>query len=291
MRPRWAFDAALALSLPVLALFDFWTGPDFGFSLFYLVPVAMAAWRIAGPLPIVLAVGSAACWLAAYAPFHGLNLVSAWNAFTRLTMYVALALLTQRLRRNRDDLSSLNRQLEVLLHQERELARTDPLTGLPNRRMFDDALGRAVARNHRDGSPVSVGLLDLDHFKRLNDTRGHAAGDDALRAVAAALKSVIRAGDIAARLGGDEFAILLHDCDDAAAAPAARRILDGVRAALAPFGLRELDVTAGVICFARLPTDGSAILADADRALYAAKNEGRGRLVIEFSEPSPSQHR
>jgi len=285
VRPRWALDAALALSLPILTLFDFWTGPDFGFSLFYLLPVGTAAWRLAGPLPLALAVASAACWLVADVPFHGLSLVSAWNAFTRLTMYVALALLTQRVRRNRDDLSSLNGQLETLLHQERELARTDPLTGLANRRMFDDALRRAVSRNQRDGAGIAVGLLDLDNFKRLNDTRGHAAGDEALRAVAAAMRAVMRAGDIAARLGGDEFAILLHDCDETGAEAAATRVFDAVRGALQPFGLRELGVTAGVACFARLPAEGGMILAQADRILYGAKSGAKGRLVMRAVPP------
>ena len=280
MRSPWVVGALLTSVLPVLALLDYWSGPDFGFSLFYLVPVATAAWRVTGPLPVLLAISSAVCWLAAEMPFQALDAVLLWNAFTRLTMYLALALLIQRVRRNRDDLASLNRQLESLLREERELARTDSLTGLANRRMFDDALHRAAARSQRDGSPVAVGLLDLDHFKRLNDTRGHAAGDEALRAAAAALKSAIRAGDVAARLGGDEFAILLHDCDEGAANAAARRVHDAVTGTLTAFGLRELGVTAGLACFARLPMQTDAILAEADQALYAAKAAGKGRLVI-----------
>ena len=280
MRSSWGLGAALTSALPILALLDYLSGPAFGFSLFYLVPVAIAAWRIAGPFPIGLAIGSAGCWLAADVPFHGLNAISLWNAFTRLTMYLALAVLIQRVRRNRDDLASLNRQLEDLLQQERELARTDSLTGLANRRMFDDALHRAASRNRRDGSPAAVGLLDLDHFKQLNDTRGHATGDDALRAAAAALKSVIRAGDVAARLGGDEFAILFHDCDETAANAAAARVRDAMAAALASFGLRELGVTAGLACFVRLPDRTDSILAEADRALYEAKGAGKGRVVV-----------
>jgi diguanylate cyclase (GGDEF)-like protein len=270
----------LAACLPALAIFDYWSGPDFGFSLFYLVPIGVAAWRLSGSLPIVLAVASAACWLAADLPYHGATMFSLWNGFTRLAMYLAFALLTQRVRRNRDDLASLNRQLESLLRHERELARTDPLTGLPNRRLFDDALRRAVARNRRDGKPVAIGVFDLDHFKRLNDTRGHAVGDDALRSVAAALTSVVRAGDVAARLGGDEFAVVFHDCDAAAAHAAAARVLDAVMASLSAYATRDLGVTAGVGCFSRLPDDLAAIVAEADRALYAAKRGGRGRVIV-----------
>lgn len=280
MRVPAALLVTLTFVLPLLALLDYWSGPEFGFSLFYLVPVGIAAWRTAGSGAIVIAVLSAGCWLAADSAYHGLTLVSAWNGLTRLTLYVALAVLTRRVRRSRDDLAALNRQLESLLRQEQALARTDPLTGLPNRRMLESALQAAIARNRRSGLPLAIGVFDLDHFKRLNDTAGHAVGDAALRAVAAALTPVLRTGDVAARLGGDEFSILFHDCDETAAAAAGMRVIDAIGRALEPFQSRGLGVTGGVACFDHADDDIQAMIAAADQAMYDAKGEGKGRLAI-----------
>jgi diguanylate cyclase (GGDEF)-like protein len=280
MRAQVGAIVALFAMLPALAFLDYLSGPDFGFSIFYLIPVGIAAWRIAGPTSIVLAVASAGCWVTADAAYHGLTAVAAWNGFTRLTMYVTLAVLARRVRRNRDDLDALNRQLAALLRQEQALARTDSLTGLANRRSFEDALQAALARNRRAGSPIAVGLFDLDHFKRLNDTQGHAVGDAALREVAAALSSVVRGGDVAARFGGDEFAVLFHECDHAAAQTVGRRILETIRAALERFQLRGLDVSGGVACFERVPEDTGSMIAEADGALYEAKSAGKGCLAI-----------
>ena len=288
MQFRWALTALLALAVSSLGVLDYWSGPDFGFSLFYLVPVAYAAWRLAGSSAMLLAVLSAACWLAADAPYHGVNAISLWNALTRLTLYVTLAVLLNRVRHNREELTALNRELQNLLRQEQALARTDPLTALANRRMFEDALHTAMARTRRLATPIAVGLFDLDNFKRLNDTSGHAAGDAALRAVAAALMAVTRSGDVAARLGGDEFAVLFHDCDETAARVVATRVLDAIKAALPRCDVRELGVSGGVACFERVPEDPSAILTAADRALYAAKAATGARLVVQRGDRGAS---
>src|SRR5262249_48733125 len=135
--------ALLVLSVVVLGALDYLTGPDFGFSLFYLIPVAYAAWRMRGSLAVSLAVLSAVAWFSADTPYHGIVATSIWNSFTRLAMYVSIAWLMSRVRRDRQELTSLNRRLEGLLEAEQELSRTDALTGLANGRLFDDALRRA----------------------------------------------------------------------------------------------------------------------------------------------------
>ena len=108
--------------------------------------------------------------------------------------------------------SNLRRQLTRVLTETALEARTDKLTGLANRRSWEEGLAREISRQNRDGRPLSVLLIDLDHFKDLNDTYGHAAGDTALAGVAGILRGQARQSDILARVGGEEFALLLVDC-------------------------------------------------------------------------------
>ena len=165
--------------------------------------------------------------------------------------------------------------------QIRHMALHDPLTGLPNRVLFQDRLANALARARRHGSEVAVMLLDLDHFKDVNDTLGHSVGDKLLREVASRLSEVARASDTWARLGGDEFALVQEGLrgSEGASVMAAR-----VLAALdAPFRIdgHELEV-AGSLGVTIYPTDGDSaerLVRNADVALYRAKAAGRGRFA------------
>jgi len=162
------------------------------------------------------------------------------------------------------------------------LARTDPLTGLANRRHFMEMLEREADRCQRYLRPVSIVLLDLDHFKAVNDTHGHAAGDDVLREAARVLRSVCRDVDLAARLGGEELALLLPETESAGARAAAERVREqfGAVQHRSPAG-RSFTVTASLgVATAASSCDGEALLQTADDALYRAKSEGRDRVVV-----------
>ena len=149
-------------------------------------------------------------------------------------------------------------------------ARTDELTALPNRRAWDEAVEREIARARRTGEPLCVALLDLDHFKAFNDTHGHLAGDAHLRQTAAAWRRELRSIDVLARYGGEEFGVLLPSCDP----ERGREVIDRVRFAT-PNGETA---SAGVVLFDG-KEGGQSLLARADAALYRAKHAGRATTV------------
>ena len=159
-------------------------------------------------------------------------------------------------------------------------SRTDELTGLANRRAVAEALERALAQSARHGHDLAVLMIDLDHFKAINDAFGHDGGDTALQAAASALRAVTRGGDLAGRWGGEEFIVLANHVDAAAAAAAAERIRTAIAAAVLPPDLRNARLTAS-IGIALLSDGGANLVERADAALYQAKRDGRDRCVFE----------
>ena len=157
-------------------------------------------------------------------------------------------------------------------------AATDALTGLPNSRALRDTLKRMIAHAGRTLAPFSIILLDLDHFKRINDAHGHDRGDDALAAVGDVLSTAVRASDYAGRYGGEEFLVLLPDTDREGALVVAEKIRQAI-ARIRLHGLdRPLSASLGVASLPSDGVDGDALLRLADRALYAAKAAGRNRV-------------
>jgi diguanylate cyclase (GGDEF)-like protein len=169
-------------------------------------------------------------------------------------------------------LTGANEQLAEANRQLRELSITDPLTGLANRRAFGDRLALEVERARRTGQPLALVLLDLDHFKRLNDTLGHLEGDAALVMAARALAEGRRVGDLVARFGGEEFALLLPGVALADAVVVAERVRRGVEEARLPAGCTA---SLGVACLPEHASDGRGLISAADGALYEAKAAGR----------------
>jgi diguanylate cyclase (GGDEF)-like protein len=170
-------------------------------------------------------------------------------------------------------MAQLLRHIEQQSRKVRELARLDELTGLPNRRAWNDELPRILERARRDNAPVSVALLDLDHFKRFNDAYGHPAGDRLLKEAAAAWHGAIRGVDTLARYGGEEFIVLLPHCGTEEAVQVLTRAL-----AATPLGQT---FSAGVATWNQTETSDE-LIARADAVLYAAKAAGR-RCVLASS--------
>ena len=169
-----------------------------------------------------------------------------------------------------------------LLEANRRLALHDGLTNLLNRRAFDEALDRAVSQANRTGQPLSLLMIDLDHFKQLNDTYGHTAGDIALQAAAAEIRLQVRGGDLAARYGGEEFAVVLPDTDGAAAFRMAERVRKALCDRVIKAGDERINVTAscGVSGTDLGYLNARDLLHSADEALYASKETGRNRTSL-----------
>lgn len=184
------------------------------------------------------------------------------------------------------ELIEVTQQLAAANDRLQQISLTDGLTGLANRRHFDQVLQQEWGRAVRNRTPLSLILADVDHFKRFNDTYGHQEGDSCLTMVAEALgECANRSSDLAARYGGEEFALILPDTDSEGARAVGERLLANVTARAIPHGASSVgpivSISAGVASL--IPGDelaASALIAAADQALYQAKETGRGRIML-----------
>ena len=206
------------------------------------------------------------------------NVYHEWFQWAGLAGVLPLfAMIGGRISRLRERLRLSNEELRTALGAVRQMATHDHLTGLPNRVLFNEELQRALARAERHGRPVTLFFMDLDRFKKINDTLGHQFGDRVLQEAAKRLSGCVREGDILARLGGDEFVLLVEELGDPVAlADIARKLLAAV-ADLGRIDGQDLNISLSIgIC--AYPTDGrdaKSLLAGADIAMYRAKEQGR----------------
>lgn len=208
-----------------------------------------------------------------------------------LTLHTPMAELIARmgtaLRRQRR-----SRQLRTSRDRAMLVAVTDPLTGLYNRAYFHEALGVEFRRAQRYKHPMSLVLLDLDHFKQVNDTLGHTAGDQALREVSTRLRQTARSTDVVARHGGEEFAMILPETDleqGLIAAERFRAAVDGAVVRGARGGSRVLTLSAGVGCYPAHASSVTELIELIDAALYKAKRLGRNRVCAVSNVPEPKE--
>ena len=158
-----------------------------------------------------------------------------------------------------------------------ELAAIDGLTGLANRREFDRVLAREVSRTERSSESLSLIVFDVDHFKSINDSRGHLAGDQVLRSIGSVLAAAVRDMDMVARYGGEEFAVILPRCDQNDAIGVIERITGSLRR---HDGLVGVTLSSGVATMPVNARDGRSLVAAADEALYESKRTGRNRYSV-----------
>lgn len=256
------------LLLAALLLLDSLTGFEVSFSVFYLAPVLLAGGTISLRAGQAMAVASAAAWgYLDHASGHAYSAawIPVWNSAVRLAFFLIINELVERVRQ---------------AHQrELTFASTDSLTGIANGRVFKEQVNQTIAQMRRHQRPFTVAYIDLDRFKQVNDTFGHAEGDRLLRAVAISIQDHLRASDQLARLGGDEFGILMPETT----VEQARASLERLAARLRPqVGERwGVGATFGAVTFTRAPQDYDSALRMADNLMYRGKAEGRGRVLME----------
>lgn len=273
------FLLIVGLLLVVLqGLINYWAGPDLSFTIFYVLTIALVAWLVGRRAGIIMA---AVCALSYFvteklgAHFDTAPFLPYLNATTRLGEFLFVAYFASALRRS--------------LEHERELARTDHLTGLLNRRSFMEAAHHEIIRARRFPHPFTVAYMDVDNFKTVNDQHGHSTGDAVLRELSHTIKQHLREIDVVARLGGDEFVILMPETDDAAAAVVMRRVQQQIATVVARGGW-PISFSIGVVTWTTPPRTVDFMLKRADDAMYAVKNDGKNRVAhLKLSgEPVPS---
>ncbi|MEO8385965.1 MAG: GGDEF domain-containing protein [Betaproteobacteria bacterium] len=193
----WLILTAFLL-VGIVGSIDYITGFELSFAFFYLIPIAYAAWYVGLNVSLVVSLLAASVWLAVdYATGHTYSQawMPFWNVSTRLASFVTVAFLFSALK------ASLNTQ--------RQLLRVDSLTGVKSLRAFEEEANFMLDTAARHQLPISLGYIDLDGFKSLNDSMGHAVGDEVLKATGTQLNALCRRGDIVARIGGDEFVVML----------------------------------------------------------------------------------
>jgi diguanylate cyclase (GGDEF)-like protein len=275
--------------LVVLEWLNETTGPDYALSFLYLAPVGLTAWWFGRAAAVVVGVCAAATWLLTEMAWRPLDTPIAvlWNTLSLLVIFISVGLLVGRIRRDREHILATNRRLSELLGRESTLARTDPITELPNWRAFEEQLGREIARARRSGDFLCVGYIDLDNFKQVNDHYGHGAGDALLRRIAAALRDLLRPEDALARVGGDEFAFAMSSAAPACLDEVGERLIERVRKIGTDFPSAHLGASVGMVCGLPLQLGQEDLMALADKAMYQAKHAGKGRVrVLAFGEES-----
>ena len=249
-----------------LGIMDFLMGPDLSFSVFYAMPIMLATWYGGKWVGLILTVVSAGIWLSAdllaYPEYSGL-FVPVWNTLVRISFFMIIWLL----------LLIVHKKLIL----EESLADTDPLTGLANRRFFQEQLDREYDRARRHPEPFTIAYIDLDNFKYVNDSMGHDVGDELLQVVASNLAMNIRSTDFAARLGGDEFSVLFPILD----AGTATSVLEKLQAELLE-AMKEkswpVTFSIGVVTFTQVKDTSRDMLKMVDDLMYEVKKSGKNNI-------------
>ena len=261
----WQRGAACLASIGVIMLigaFRISTHAEFAFASLVVLPVLVIAWVGGVRNGLIVALLAAAMWVVADIAIER-QFSAPWipwaNAVTWWVTYSMVAFLAA--------------QVHLQFEREHELASRDALTGLDNRRSFLDAGTREVERSKRYKRSLAVVFLDLDDFKQLNDNRGHAVGDAALRTTGKTLLDTVRSSDRVARLGGDEFAILLPEIGYNSAVEAGRKLSVAVHTALQEFA--PVTCSIGIAWFGEIDRSFTEMLNVADRMMYDVKASGK----------------
>jgi diguanylate cyclase (GGDEF)-like protein len=268
-----AFTRRITIVLIIILLgwIDLATGYEYSFAVFYLIPISIAAWFDNPKITVLTILAAGGTWL--YADFgsghqytHAITPI--WNALVRLTFFSVVAYLLFKVR--------------GALIEMTKMAMKDSLTALNNSRAFQLQYQDLHKKSHKSSQPLAIGLIDLDGFKKVNDTHGHSKGDDVLVEFAKVLKSATRSSDIIARMGGDEFVVVLKNTDPKGAQDYANRL----RSVFEASGLKarfDVDFSMGISIFNQLPENLDEATHKADLLMYQAKELGKAQTAIRIA--------
>ncbi|MDD2735926.1 MAG: GGDEF domain-containing protein [Desulfuromonadaceae bacterium] len=232
---------------------------------FYLVPVILAAWCVGRKAGYLLSFTCSLGWLGseiAAGVFIDADFAMYWNDAMKLLLFILTTTVISALRE--------------ALGRENLLARTDHLTGMPNRRSYYEAVSGEIRRNLRYNDPFTIAYLDIDNFKDINDTRGHAEGDKLLKLVSSVLSKSVREIDMVARLGGDEFALLLPQTDGEAADIVANKVQQRLKVRVE--NSWPVTFSIGLVTYQKSPATIDEVIGRADRLMFVAKEAGKNAL-------------
>jgi diguanylate cyclase (GGDEF)-like protein len=258
-----AFCLILVSSIGVLR---YLTGPELALSLFYLFPIGLTSWYVGRWSGVLISFASAVSWLIADLMMlnsFSKSVIPYVNESFRLIVFLIVTC----------TLSGLKTSLK----NHRQLARTDHLTGISNRRAFFDLANMELHKARRYQTPLSILYLDIDNFKHINDYYGHQVGDQLLRLVAKTIKNHVRAIDVTARFGGDEFGILLAETASGPASMVARKLKEQLLELMQHHGW-PVTFSTGIVSFEIIPASVDEMLKAVDAQMYLAKKQGKNRI-------------
>ncbi len=249
-----------------MGIFDFLSGYELAFSLFYMIPVSFFTWFISRRLGIIASFISAFVWVGAdVAAGHpySYSLIPIWNTLIRLSFFIAITIL----------LSALRNAME----REKKLARIDSLTGAANSRLFFELVQMEIDRLQRYGHSFTLVYIDLDNFKTVNDQFGHPTGDQALRTVVSYAKTHLRKIDLITRLGGDEFVLLLPETGQESANVAISKLQSGLVEEMRK-NQWPITFSIGVLTCRSAPPTTNELVKMADNLMYSVKHDRKNAV-------------
>jgi len=250
----------------ILGYVDYVTGFELSFSFFYLIPVTMIAWAAGRNAGLNISVLSASVWLISNVlsgQSFSNEFIGVWNTLLRFGFYSVVTILLAELRH--------------ALEEEHILANTDPLTGAMNRRSFNEITEKKMISSEIQNHPYTMVYIDIDNFKTVNDTLGHAVGDLVLKTVVDTIQAQIRSTDFLARIGGDEFAILLTDIDQEHTKPIVERVQSSL---LEKMKADNWDITfsIGAMTVLTMPESVDKLISLTDALMYDVKDKGKNAI-------------
>lgn len=248
----------------VVGMMDSVSGKELSSALFYVIPIAIAAWFVSFKEGIKLSVIASVSWYICDEGLHSIRFIGLWNTCFRFLFFSMVSYLISGYRDR---------------FQEEELcADTDPLTGALNKRSFYEQVNKEISRAKRMSFPFSVAYIDLDNFKTVNDSFGHQEGDTLLISVVDTLKKHTRTIDLVSRLGGDEFAIMLVGTDVSDSESAIKKIQARLLKRMAESSW-PVTFSIGIVTYLSPPDNVDTVIAKADNLMYDVKKTGKNNIA------------